>query len=126
MEGITKPFVMWFDSSPTTLTPSNTAHTFKVFLPKQWRLTDDWGVTVQSILIPEVVDRQDTLLVYTDLNVYEVVGHDKFPMIDMVLPTYSDDVLRYREPNHPLKRYIAKSHLEIIEFKIANTEIVLL
>lgn len=123
MEGITKSFVMWFDSTPTLLTPDNSAHTFKVFLPKQWRLTDEWGVYVQSILLPEVVERHEPLLVYTDLIVYEVVGHDKFPLIDIALPTTDGhDVLRYREPNHPMKRYIAKSHLETVEFKIVNTK----
>ena len=120
-----EPFTYWCCSLPNKDAPrtlNNSQHTFSVKLPKLWNFSDEWEVFVQSVICSEVLlsETHKGFLLYSDLIEYELVGHDKFPLLEW-LPPALDSHVRHQESFHPYIRRLAKSHFDHIGFKIVDT-----
>lgn len=118
-------FVYWFNSQPdpdrSPRTVNNTQDEFTVVLDHPWNLAGTWSVRVLACSLAEV--RPDThrrdLMLYSDVMTYEIVGHDKFPLLDW-LPYNSNEYLRDQQSRHPFRRRVARERLESIGFKIVD------
>ena len=120
------PFTFWCCSLPNKNAPrtlNNSQHSFVVKLPSLWNLQDQWEVYVQTVICSEIrpSETHKDLLLYSDLIEYEIVGHDKFPLLEWMPPTL-DSHIRYQESFHPYIRRVAKSHFDHIGFKIVDTK----
>ncbi|KAK3718082.1 hypothetical protein QZH41_005715 [Actinostola sp. cb2023] len=122
-----RPFVRWFESTPdpnrSPRTTDNTQDEFVVVLDRPWSLRGDWSVRVLDCSLAEVhsaTPRRD-LLLYSHVIVYEIVGYDKFPLLDW-LPYHSNRHLRHQQSRHPFRRRVAVRRLESIGFKIVDVE----
>ena len=118
-------FVYWFSSSPdpdrSPRTANNTQDEFTVALDRPWLLSGPWSVRVLDCSLAEVhpdSNRRD-LMLYSDVMVYEIVGHDRFPLLDW-LPYNSNEYLRHQQSRHPFRRRVAREKLETIGFKIVD------
>ena len=99
-------FVHWFSSRPdpnrSPRTANNTQDEFTVALDRPWLLSGPWSVRVLDCSLAEVrpdSNRRD-LMLYSDVMVYEIVGHDRFPLLDW-LPYNSNEYLRHQQSRHP-------------------------
>ena len=118
-------FVHWFSSRPdpnrSPRTANNTQDEFTVALDHPWLLSGPWAVRVLDCSLAEVrpdSNRRD-LMLYSDVMVYEIVGHDRFPLLDW-LPYNSNEYLRHQQSRHPFLRRVAREKLETIGFKIVD------